>query len=154
MDDVGSYSPCRRPQASKPLPSPALPDNPVLRVGCEGNEVGEELSNKVIDAVVDLFGLFSKDVDPGYKAISLRRLASLDNDPSLTPCPSQGIENRIPEPCKHGRAHFVRPLAEVLFCNSFQSEGLTDPFCIDHGVGASLPESESTRSFLVLLSAP
>ena len=27
----------------------------------------------------------------------------------------------------------MRPLAESLFCNPFQSERLTDPFCIDHG---------------------
>ena len=44
-----------------------------------------EFSNKVIN-VVDLVlgGLFSKDNDPGYKAVSLRSYAGLDNDLSLS----------------------------------------------------------------------
>ena len=47
-------------------------------VGCE--------RDKVLDLV---FGdLFSKDSDPRYKAVSLRSYASLDNDLSLSCCPS------------------------------------------------------------------
>ena len=59
-------------------------------VGCEGHKVRVELSNEVIN-VVDLFvfvALFSKDSDPGYKAVSLRSYAGLDNDLSLSCCPS------------------------------------------------------------------
>ena len=67
-----------------------VPNKSVGCVGWEGDKVGIELSNKVIN-VVDLIvfvGLFSKDSDPGYKAVSLRSYAGLDNDPSLSCCPS------------------------------------------------------------------
>ena len=66
-----------------------VPNNSVGCVGCEGDKEGIELSNKVIN-VVDLcvfVALFSKDSDPGYKAVSLRSYAGLDNDLSLSCCP-------------------------------------------------------------------
>ena len=72
--------------------------------------------NEIIDRVdlVHLVGTYSKDIDPGYEAVSLRRPASLDNDHSLTCCPSKSTEILIPESCKHERTHFVSPLTEVL----------------------------------------
>ena len=44
-----------------------------------------ELSNEIVDLVDPflLVGTFSKDGDPGYKAIPLRSFAVLDNDFSL-----------------------------------------------------------------------
>ena len=47
-----------------------VPNNSVGCVGCEGDKVGIELSNEVIN-VVDLFvivALFSKDSDPGLQS--------------------------------------------------------------------------------------
>ena len=112
-----------------------VPNDPVGCVACKRYKVGREFSNKVINVVDIVFGgLFSKDSDPGYKAVPLGSYAGLDNDPLLSCCPSYSRENLISEPCKHERAHFVCPLAEVIVCTSFQSEGLTDPLRIDHGV--------------------
>ena len=44
-----------------------VPDNPVGCVGCERDELGMKLSDKVTNAVdaVGLVGLFAKFVDPG-----------------------------------------------------------------------------------------
>ena len=49
-----------------------------------------EHSNEIVDLVdlVLLVGAFSKDSDPGYKAVSPRSYAGLDNDLSLSCCPS------------------------------------------------------------------
>ena len=63
---------------------------------------------------------------------SLCAFTCLDNDPSLSRCPRQGLMSRLPESCQHERPHLVRPLAEVLLCTSFQNERF-GPFCVDHG---------------------
>ena len=54
-----------------------------------------------------------------------------DNDFSLPCCPSWNSENLISEPCKHERAHFLCPLAEVLVCSPLQHERLSDPLPIN-----------------------
>ena len=61
-------------------------DDPVGCVGCERDKVGVELYNEIIDLVdlVLLFGAFSKDIHPGYHAVSLRKSATFDNDFTLT----------------------------------------------------------------------
>ena len=63
-----------------------VPDDPVGCICCEGDKLCVELSNENVNAVdvVVLVGLFSKDIDPEYEAVSLRRPASLDNNSSLT----------------------------------------------------------------------
>ena len=59
-------------------------------VCCERDKVCVELSNEIIDPVdlIVLVGLFSTDSAPGYKAVTLRSYAGLDNDLSLSCCPS------------------------------------------------------------------
>ena len=60
-------------------------DDPVGCVGCKGHKVCVELSNETVDLdLVLLIGTFSKDIDPGYEAVSLRRSLTLDNDFPLT----------------------------------------------------------------------
>ena len=76
-------------------------------VACKRHKVGTEFSKKVINVFDLVFGgLFSKDSDPGYKAVPLRSDAGLDNDLSLLCCPSWNSENLISESCKLERAHF------------------------------------------------
>ena len=81
-------------------------------------------------------------LDPGYKAVPLRSYAGLDKDPLLFCCPCKNSENVISESCKHERAHFVGPLAEVIVCTPFQRERLSDPLRVSD-VGCHCDRAEA-----------
>ena len=83
MDDVGSYSLCSRLQGFQTSAFSSVSDDPVGCVGCEGDKVCVELSNEVVDLVL-LVGTFSKDIDPEFETVSMRRSVTFDNDFPLT----------------------------------------------------------------------
>ena len=105
MDDVGSYSPRSRLQASKPLPSIAFR---TIRLGASVvKETRYAQSFPTKSSIPSIWSSSSacspKNIDSGYEAVSLRRPASLDNNSSLT---------------------------KVLFCTPFQNELLSNPLCV------------------------
>ena len=134
-----------------------VPNDPVCCVGCKTHQVSTELSNEIVDVLDLVFcGLFSKNSDPGYKAVSsakLRRSWQRSFTVVLPKLEQRGCHLRNLQAWTCALCVTIRRSPGLHSLSTWRAvQSPSYPPWRRHGSFALLPETESMRFSPVLLS--